>query len=95
MLHPLARVAPDEGRGSHGITDSEGKYELIYIGKTKGAKVGNHRIFVTTPVDEEDDSDPEAQQVKETIPAKYSKDTTLTAEVKSGKNTCDFDLKSK
>ena len=87
--------SPDEGRGSHGITDSEGKYELMYIANTKGAKVGPHKVYITTPGNEEDDSDPDAVPVKETIPAKYNKSTTLTADVKAGKNTFDFDLESK
>ena len=86
--------APDEGRGSHGITDSQGKYELMYMADTKGAKVGNHKVYITTPTNEEDDSDPDAVLVEETIPAKYNKSTTLTADVKSGKNTFDFQLES-
>lgn len=94
---PLAGVlisfAPEAGRASQAVTDSEGRYELIYIGKTMGAKVGNHTVHITTPV--EDESDPDARKVKETIPAKYNKNTTLTAEVKAGKNTVDFKLESK
>lgn len=85
--------APEEGRASQAVTDSEGKYELIYIGKTKGAKVGSHKVYITTYI--EDDSDPEAQNFKETIPKKYNKATTLTANVEEGSNTFDFELKSK
>jgi len=94
---PLAGVqvsfAPSEGRESHGITDAEGRYELIYIGRTKGAKVGSHRVYVTTPI--EDESDPDARKIQETIPAKYNKDTILTAEVTAGKNTVDLELESR
>ena len=94
---PLAGVqvsfAPEEGRASQAITDSEGKYELSYIGKTKGAKVGSHKVYITTYI--EDDSDPEAQKTKETIPKKYNKETTLTANVEEGSNTFDFKLESK
>lgn len=89
----LVSFAPDEGRASQGVTDSEGKYELIYIGRTKGAKLGSHKVHITTFM--EDDSDPDARKIKETIPAKYNKNTTLTADVKSGKNSCDFPLDSK
>jgi hypothetical protein len=94
---PLSGVevsfAPAEGRASQGITDSEGKYELIYIGKTKGAKLGSHKVYITTPI--EDESDPDAQMIKEVVPAKYNKNTTLTAMVEPGKNPIDFKLESK
>lgn len=89
----LVSFAPDEGRASQAVTDSEGKYELIYQGNTKGAKVGSHKVQITTYI--EDDSDPDARKIKETIPAKYHKETTLTADVKSGKQTIDFPLESK
>ncbi len=94
---PLSGVevsfAPAEGRASQGITDSEGKYELIYIGKTKGAKLGSHKVYITTPI--EDESDPDAQMIKEVVPAKYNKNTTLTTMVEPGKNPIDFKLDSK
>lgn len=35
------------GVASSGITDSQGKYELIYI-DAKGAQIGRHRVAVTT-----------------------------------------------
>lgn len=89
----LVSFAPEEGRGSQAITDSEGKYQLSYIGDTMGAKVGSHKVRITTYI--EDDSDPEAQKTKETIPKKYNKETTLTADVKEGSNTFDFKLESK
>ncbi len=88
----LVSFAPAEGRASQGVTDAEGKYELVYIGNTKGAKVGSHRVHITTYI--ADDSDPDARKIKETIPAKYHKDTVLTAEVKEGTNTFDFALES-
>jgi len=93
LANALVSFAPEEGRASQGITDSEGKYELLYIGNTKGAKVGSHKVYVTTYV--EDDSDPDAQNIKETVPEKYNKATTLTADVKDGSNTFDFALESK
>ncbi len=89
----LVSFAPAEGRASHGVTDPEGRYELLYIGSTKGAKVGPHNVHITTYV--ADDSDPDARNIKETIPAKYHKDTILTADVKEGNNNCDFKLESK
>lgn len=89
----LVSFAPDEGRASQAVTDSEGKYDLIYQGKTKGAKVGSHKVHITTYI--EDDSDPDARKTKETVPVKYNKETILKAEVKSGSQTIDFPLESK
>jgi len=76
---------PEKVRASAATTDSEGKYELIYIRNEKGASIGNHKVTVRKLKDE-----------KETIPKKYSgDDTELTADVKAGANEFDFDLKSK
>lgn len=75
---------PEKVRASSATTDSDGKYELIYIREEQGAAIGQHKVFISKLIDE-----------KETIPAKYSdpETTTLTAEVKAGDNTYDFDLK--
>lgn len=89
----LVSFAPEAGRASQGVTDSDGKYELLYIGNTKGAKLGPHKVYITTYI--ADDSDPDARKIKEMIPAKYHKDTILAADVKDGKNTYDFKLESK
>ena len=89
----LVSFAPEEGRASQAVTDAEGRYELVYVGNTKGAKVGPHKVYITTYI--ADDSDPDARKIKETIPAKYHMSTTLTADVKDGKNTFDFKLESK
>jgi len=88
----LVQFSPTEGRGSQAVTDSEGRYELTYVYPTMGAKVGQHKVTIETPP--VDDSDPEAPEVEEVIPAKYRKDTVLTADVKPGGNEIDFELKS-
>ena len=38
----------EPGRISMGMTDDNGKYELIYIRDEKGAKAGAHRVQITT-----------------------------------------------
>jgi hypothetical protein len=49
---PLKNVeltfAPDSGRPSFGQTDSEGMYDLTYVRNVKGAKIGRHKIMVSS-----------------------------------------------
>ena len=75
------------GRASTGSTDREGKYELIYIRKDKGAKVGTHLVRISI-------ANPDADNV-ELLPARYNTQSVLEAEVKQGDNTIDFPLTSK
>jgi hypothetical protein len=94
---PDVRVtfAPESGRPSAGRTDGSGRYELLYVLKTKGAKVGKHRVFIDWPAaDEEDENAPKTQD-RPKIPPRYNRQTTLTGEVRSGANTLDFALESK
>ena len=86
--------APSSGRPSMGLTDSNGKYELTYIRDVKGAVPGTHKVRITTRPESRPD-DYTGPQFKETIPAKYNADTTLTADVKAGENTFNFDLQSR
>lgn len=73
---------PEKVRASSGTTDSEGNYELTYIRDEMGAAIGNHKVVISKLVNE-----------KETIPPNYSDETELTAEVKTGDNEINFDLK--
>lgn len=82
--------SPENGRSSMGATDGDGKYEMTYIGSTKGAKLGNHKISITTI---EEDSG--GGKFEETIPAKYNKKSTLTEVIKAGENVINFELTSK
>lgn len=85
------QFTPEKGRGSQGVTDGEGKYELNYLQQVKGAVIGKHKVIIKT-LGEEDDSDPDAPVVEEKIPAKYNTKSTLTAEVEAGENEIDFQL---
>lgn len=89
--------SPEKGRSSMGTTDSEGKYEMVYVGDTKGAKLGTHKISITTVQEgnSEESGEEAAIAFKETIPAKYNTKTTLTEIVKEGDNLFDFELTSK
>ena len=73
------------GRQSMGFTDSDGRFELTYIRDIRGAKLGQHKVSITTASEE---------SPEETLPVRYNSETTLTAEVKPGDNTCDFPLTS-
>ena len=87
-----ARVVftPEAGRISTGTTDAQGKYELSYSSNARGAVLGKHSVAIA--VEEDMDLPADKQTV---IPAQYNVNTTLSAEVASGENTVNFDLKSK
>lgn len=101
---PLSGAAiaflPDSGRTAFGTTDENGYYELNYIRDTMGCKLGHNKVAITTLTDSlEDDNELEgddvqikAKAVKEILPAKYNKKTTLEAVVKPGENQFDFKL---
>lgn len=105
---PLAGVAvvfqPDNGRPSRGTTNAEGKYELIYIRQTKGAKVGPHRVEIAPSEEggvEEAEGDGDESSTagskpagKSKVPARYNSKSELNVQVKSGANKIDFELKS-
>tara|TARA_R110002095_G_scaffold159024_5_gene137861 strand:+ start:3014 stop:3442 length:429 start_codon:yes stop_codon:yes gene_type:complete len=89
--------SPEKGRPSRSKTGEDGRYDLQYTGDQKGALPGKHQVMITTET--EGDSGEFGGQVvkpqKEILPARYHKATTLTAVIKQGNNTIDFDLKSK
>lgn len=71
-------------RASVGWTDDDGKYELTFLRDIRGAAIGTHKVIVST-ADEE---------TPERLPARYNSQSTLTREVKPGKNVIDFELHS-
>jgi len=73
------------GRLSRGLTDDAGRYELIYLRDIRGAKIGRHEVMVTTAGEDVPD---------ERLPARYHRETTLSAEVEAGANEFDFPLTS-
>jgi hypothetical protein len=91
---PLSGVwvgfAPTEGRSSMALTDAQGHYELIYLDGAPGAKIGTHKVAITTP--QEDEFGGQVKNWKERVPAAYNSKTILTADVKAGSNTIDFPL---
>lgn len=108
---PLSGIAvvftPDDGRPSRAKTDSEGKYQLTYVGRTQGAKLGHHRVEIA-PSEEGDEEAEETGDTENTaaakrpanagkvrIPPRYNIQSELEADVKPGENVFDFQLESK
>ncbi len=108
LVSTIVVFSPDNGRPSRGKTDAEGKYELTYIGETRGAKVGHHRVEIAPNEEGEDESEieaatagedvsapPSAEKPEKTkVPARYNTDSILEADVKVGENVFDFKLES-
>ena len=90
---PLASVCvqfePEYGRSASAVTDANGVYRLQYTSKKKGALVGVHTVRISTRLPMTGNTMPER------LPAKYNKESTLTAEVKPGGNEIDFQLTSR
>jgi len=76
----------DAGALSSARTDEKGRYELYYGTAAKGATIGKHQVQISRYGEGDDTTD--------AVPLKYNAQTTLTAEVQSGKNTINFDLNS-
>jgi hypothetical protein len=95
---PQATVTFSRGQGrmSVGTTDEQGRYKLLYTVNQQGAEPGTHTVSITTQIDavsgEGDLAAVEGR--KELLPPRYNDKTELTAEVKRGRNTIDFDLTS-
>ncbi|EAQ77344.1 hypothetical protein [Blastopirellula marina] len=88
---------PANARPSVGFTDANGRYELIFTASRNGAVLGEHQVRITSAADAGggEGGQPLVAARKETIPTKYNAKTELTAQVDSGSNTIDFDLKTK
>ena len=87
----------ESGWGSMGKTDDSGRYELLYRGREKGATTGQHKVRISTKIEQNPDSaNPVVQKGrKESVPAKYNTATTLEAKVEAGEIVeLNFDLKS-
>jgi len=93
---PLAgasvRFYPSEGRPSAGVTNDQGEYELVYLQGNKGAIIGSHTVRIST---QDEENDPMGEQNTETVPARYNRETTLSATVENKSNAIDFTLTSK
>ena len=85
------------GRPSEGITDAEGKYELVYTQDVNGAKVGKNLVTLSSNESSENyeaennDDQVDGENAQDSsIPAKYNTEAKdnpeMTVEVKPGSN---------
>lgn len=90
----------EEGTGAlvTGTTITDGKYAIPEAG---GLLAGKYKVSVSypdpkgaAPAPKEGEAPGASREVKETLPAKYNRDTELRAEIKAdGANELPFDLK--
>jgi hypothetical protein len=78
-----------------GQVGADGKYSLVMAGNRPGAQVGKYRVTIRPNAGTLGDEDPVASTKNSAIHARYSNADTsgLTADVKPGSQTIDFDLK--
>lgn len=88
----VAFTPSEGGRQSSGVTDANGKYTLQYTGAIEGAMLGTHRVAIMKALEDPDNPDLGIPIVPEQY---YGMNSELSAEVKDGSNTLDFDLTSK
>lgn len=88
----LVVFAPtSQGTTSYGRTDQDGRYELFFSDREKGAYIGENRVEISTG-----DVDPtmSGPGKPELVPSVYNERSTVTVEVTSGTNVHNFDLES-
>lgn len=74
------------GRTAQGITDSDGRYKLLYLRDLPGANVDRHVVRITTASEETGGV--------ESLPPRYHRRSQLEAVVHPGRNRHDFALGS-
>jgi hypothetical protein len=86
---------PIGGRPSASETDANGKYVLEFSAGRKGAIPGMNRVEINTARLAYEKDGKNYPAVKESVPAKYNRNTELEFNVEPGKNNiADFALKS-
>jgi hypothetical protein len=89
---------PTGGTTSYGMTNAEGKYKMMFTDTKSGAMLGTHSVELQVKRYSKDEViEMKAAGMDATtdfvqIPKKYNKPGALTAEVKKGKNTINFQL---
>ncbi len=78
---PSGRV--ERTRTAMGITDEDGKYELIYIDDIEGTAVGSNQVMISRMTDGRED-----------IPPEYGMRSTVVKEVALGSQEIDFELRT-
>lgn len=95
LANAVIMFVPVGGRPSASETDANGKYVLEFSGGRKGAIPGLNRVEINTGRLAYEKDGKNYPAVKESVPAKYNRFTTLEFNVEPKKNNiADFDLKS-
>jgi hypothetical protein len=79
------------GSPSSGVTDADGRYELMYTFNTPGAMPGEHVVSISTARPDVDEQGYEIER-PERVPANYNTRTTLKRTVEPGGSTINFKL---
>jgi len=83
-FHPeTGQFRGDNVAASHGVTDEEGRFTLMYVKDVPGAAVGNHRVTMQV-----------GSGGSRIVPPKYNSRSELTREVRPGRNEFTFELTS-
>lgn len=82
---------PEHGRAAGGVIGPDGRYTLTTFDPGDGATLGPHRVTIDAW---QASGDQITASIHWLVPEKYSRPATspLTADVKEGENTIDFDL---
>jgi hypothetical protein len=83
----VAFTPEGSGRTALGTTDAAGHYSLAYLRDIAGANVGRHVVRIMTASEESGG--------RERLPARYHRQSELVADVQTGDNTIDFQLRAK
>lgn len=87
----------NEGSSGTGRTDENGTYILFYASQRPGAMVGVNTVVISKEADASSGGDEFAvvtEEEGELLPARYNRESELTATVKDGDNVIDFALES-
>ena len=96
IFQPVGDGKTSPGVGSIGRTNDKGEYHLRLIGGGNGAFRGKHRVEISCPIDDGQNSPDEDRATKppNQVPDRYNAASKVTYEVKPGENKADFDLTS-
>jgi hypothetical protein len=96
IFQPLGDGKMNPGVGSTGLTNDKGEFRLRLIGGGNGAVVGTHRVEISCPIDDGQNSPDEDRATKppNKVPDCYNAESKMTYEVKRVENKADFDLTS-
>ncbi|WP_417378606.1 carboxypeptidase regulatory-like domain-containing protein [Gimesia sp.] len=89
IFEPQQATEKARRRASSASTETDGSYTLEYNSDASGATLGSHKVMIIKMPDDPEDAG------MQLVPAKYNDKSELTAEVKEGDNSFNFDLKSK